>query len=338
MKKILYITVCLVSILAVSNKVKAQQLGIFTNYLLNDYYYNPAVVGAKDVAIANLSYRRQWTGFTDAPVSYMGSVYGSVKNKRKVGLGGTIIGDKSGLLQRTGGYFTYAYHFDLTKKLRLGLGISAGFLQYRIKLYDVRVIDNGDDMLTGNVLSSNAFDANSGFYLYHEKFFVGVSGNQLLNYKLPFANSNSRLKPHMYGMAGYNFKFGSGKVKKNELQPSFMVREANNNVNIQGDLSLKYTYNKAFWIGAMYRTETAVCALVGFNYKDRFNVAYAYDYALNRINQYSMGTHEFWLSYTITKKKRSLSEEEEALDNSVQQLYKEQQLQQQKKKEEDEKK
>jgi type IX secretion system PorP/SprF family membrane protein len=325
-----------VSILAVSNKVKAQQLGIFTNYLLNDYYYNPAVVGAKDVAIANLSYRRQWAGFTDAPVSYMGSVYGSVKNKRKVGLGGTIISDKSGLFQRTGGYFTYAYHLDLTKKLRLGLGISAGFLQYRFKMYDVRVIDNGDDLLTGNVVTSNGFDANSGFYLYHDKFFFGVSGNQLLNYKLPFTNSNSRLKPHVYATGGYNFRFG-GKEKKNEIQPSFLVREANRNVNIQGDLSLKYTYNKAFSIAFTYRTEVAACVLLGFNYKNKFNVAYAYDYALNRINKYSTGSHEVWLSYTITKKKRTLSEEEEALDNSVQQLYKEQQ-QQQKKKEEDEKK
>jgi type IX secretion system PorP/SprF family membrane protein len=313
--------------LSITNKVKAQQLGIFTNYLLNDYYYNPAVVGAKDVAIANLSYRKQWSGFTDAPVSYMGSVYGSVKNKRKVGLGGSIISDKSGLLQRTGGYFTYAYHFDLTKKLRLGLGLSAGFLQYRVKLYDVRVIDKGDDTFNGNVLTSNAFDANSGFYLYHDKFFVGLSGNQLLNYKLPFTNSNSRLKPHVYATGGYNFRFGDGKVKKNEIQPSFLVREATKNVNIQGDLSLKYTYNKMFWLALTYRTESAACALVGFNYKNKFNVAYAYDYALSKISKYSMGSHELWLSYTITKKKRTLSEEEEELDNSVQQLYKQQQQQ-----------
>lgn len=321
---------------AFSLQLKAQQLGIFTNYLLNDYYYNPAVVGSKDVAIANLTYRDQWAGFDQAPVTYMGSVYGSIKNKRKVGLGGNLISEKAGLTQRTGGYFTYAYHFDLTKKLRIGLGLSAGFLQYRIKLYDVKVIDNGDDLLTGNVLTSNAFDANSGFYLYHEKFFFGISGSQLLNYKLPFPNSNSKLKPHLYATGGYNFLFGGAKIKKNEIQPSFMIREANNNVNIQADLSLKYTYNKTFFIGATYRTESAICALVGFNYKNKFNVAYSYDYAMNRINQYSVGSHEIWLSYTITKKARTLSEEEEELDNSVQQLYKDQQNS--KKKEEDEKK
>lgn len=332
MKKTHYITFICFLLLATAGR--AQQLGIFTNYMLNDYYYNPAVVGAKDVAVANLSYRAQWAGFDEAPVSYMASVYGSVKNKRKVGLGASLIGDKSGLLQRTGGYLTYAYHFDLTKKLRLGLGLSGGFLQYRIKLYDVRVVDNGDDLLTGNVLSSNAFDANSGFYLYHEKFFFGVSGNQLLNYKLPFENSQSRLKPHIFALGGYNYKFGSEKVKKNELQPSFLIRTSNNNVTLQADLSLKYTYNNTFWIGATYRTESAACMLVGFNLKNKFNVAYAFDYALNKINKYSAGSHEIWLSYTITKKQRSLTEEEEELDNSVQQLYRDQQ---QKKKEDENK-
>jgi len=320
MKKYIYIlSLCFfVSV----TEMKAQQLGIFTNYLMNDYYYNPAVVGAKDVAIANLSYRNQWAGFTDAPVSYLGSVYGSIKNKRKVGLGGTFIADKSGLIQRTGGYFTYAYHFDLTKKLRLGLGLSAGFLQYRIRMYDARIIDNGDNVLEGNVVSSNAFDANSGVYLYHENFFVGLSGKQLLNYKVPLPNANSRLKPHLYLMAGYNFKFGSGKEKKNEIQPSILLRSTNKNNTTQADVTLKYTYNKGLWLGLTYRTESAACVLVGFNYKNKFNVAYAYDYSLNKINQYSTGSHELWLSYTITKKQRSLTEEELELDNSVQQLYK----------------
>src|SRR3989344_6212064 len=185
MKRILYIGICSLIIVCSANKSCAQQLGIFTNYMVNDYYYNPAVVGSKDITIANVSYRDQWAGFNEAPVSYMGSVYGSYQSKRKIGLGATVIGGKSGLMQRTGGYLTYAHHFNLTKdkKLRLGLGLSAGYIQYRLKLYDARVIDNGDDMLTGNVLSTSAFDANSGVYLYHEKFFIGLSGSQLLNYK-----------------------------------------------------------------------------------------------------------------------------------------------------------
>ncbi|HEY1039186.1 MAG TPA: type IX secretion system membrane protein PorP/SprF [Bacteroidia bacterium] len=337
MKKIIYISLCLLIIVCAVNTSRAQQLGIFSNYMLNDYYYNPAVVGSKEITIANISYRNQWSGFTDAPKSYMGSVYGSYQGKRKIGLGGTILSDKSGLMQRTGGYFTYGYHFDLnkSKSLRLGLGLSAGYIQYRLRLYDARVIDNGDDMLTGNVLSTGAFDANTGLYLYHDKFFIGVSGNQLLNYKLPFENSNSRLKPHVYGIAGFNLKFGGEKEKKNEIQPSVLVRTSNRNTTYQFDASLKYTYNKSFWIAATYRTESAVCALIGFKYKDRFNVAYSYDYALNKINRYSVGSHEFWLSYTLSKKKRNLEKEEEELDNSVQQLYKQQQQQ---KKEEDEKK
>src|ERR1700752_1256141 len=129
MKRIIYIAISLIILICSLNKSFGQQMGIFTNYLLNDYYYNPAIVGSKDVTTGNISYRDQWAGFNEAPRSYMGSVYGSYKGRKKVGLGGMIISNKSGLLQRTGGYLTYAYHFALSKKLRLSLGISAGYMQ-----------------------------------------------------------------------------------------------------------------------------------------------------------------------------------------------------------------
>lgn len=304
---------------------KAQQLGIYTNYLLNEFYYNPAVAGAREVYLANLNYRNQWVGFNEAPRTYMASVYGSWKGKRKAGVGASIVGDRSGLTQKTGFYLTYAYHFALTSKLRLGLGLSGGYQQYRIRLYDVRVVDSGDDMLTGNVLGAGAPDANAGFYLYHDKFWLGASGYQLLNSTLKFPNSASKIIPHYYVSGGLNIKLN----KKNIIQPSALLR-MNAPVPYQVDASVRWLYDNKFWLGATYRIDNAVCALAGFNYKDRFNIGYSFDYATGGMGKYSTGSHEIWLSWTINKKKKTLDEEDEEINNGVHDLYKQQQQKQKK--------
>lgn len=321
MKKI----VTLIIFVAALSGVKAQQLGIYTNYLLNEFYYNPAIAGSRDVILANINYRNQWVGFNEAPRSYTGSVYGSWKNKRKVGLGVSLVGERSGLTQRTGGYLTYAYHFKFTEKLRLGLGVSAGFLQYRVRLYDVRVVDSGDDMLTGNVMNANAPDLNAGLYFYHDVFWIGASGFQLLQSKLQFASSNSKLTQHFYATGGVNIKLN----KKNVLQPSFLLRY-NGPVPYQVDGSLRWLYDNKFWLGVTYRTDDAYCALVGFTYKDRISIGYSYDYTFSNIQKYGMGSHELWLSYTINKKKKTLDEEDEEINNSVNELFKQQNNKEQK--------
>ncbi len=297
----------------------AQQMGIYTNYLLNEFYYNPAIAGSRDVFLANINYRNQWVGFNEAPRSYTASVYGSWKNRRKAGIGMSVVGERGGLTQRTGGYLTYAYHFSFTEKLRMGLGVSAGFLQYRVRLYDVRVVDSGDDLLSGNVMNANAPDLNAGLYLYHDKFWLGLSGFQLLKSKLQFANSNSNLIMHYYATGGINVKVN----KKNVIQPSFMLRYSEP-VPYQFDASLRWLYNKMFWLGVSYRTDDAYCAMLGFNYKDRINFGYSYDYTFSNIQKYSTGSHEIWLSYTINKKKKTLDEEDEEINNGVHDLFKQQ--------------
>jgi type IX secretion system PorP/SprF family membrane protein len=299
---------------------KAQQLGIYSNYLLNEYYYNPAVAGTRDVFLANLNYRNQWVGFNEAPRSYMASVYGSWKGKRKVGLGANVTAERAGLIQKTGVYATYAYHFAFTEKLRLGLGVSGGYQQYRIRLYDVRVVDNGDDMLTGNVLNAGAPDMNAGFYLYHDKFWLGASGFQLLNSKLNFASSNSKLTAHYYASAGVNLKIN----KKNIIQPSFLLR-MNQPLPYQVDASLRWMYDKKFWAGLSYRTDDSYCVLAGFNYKDLINIGYSFDYPFNGLQKYSSGSHEIWLSWTMNKKKKTLDEQDEEINNSVHDLFKQKQ-------------
>src|SRR4051812_13042017 len=90
--------------------LSAQQQTLFTNFILNQYLYNPAYAGANKGTQFNLGYRNQWTGFDGAPVTYMASGFGTLKKRPNMAIGGVIINDKSGLLSRTSFYGTYSYH------------------------------------------------------------------------------------------------------------------------------------------------------------------------------------------------------------------------------------
>ena len=160
----------IIFIVSLCTFANAQQQGVYSNFLMNDYYYNPAIAGSKDVHMANLSYRNQWVGFEDAPVNMNANFYGSVRNKGKAGYGASIVSEKSGLVNNTGIYLNYAQHFKLSKKLKLGFGIQPGYIQYRVKLYDAVLADQGDEVLTGSVYAANAIDVNAGFHLYSNKF------------------------------------------------------------------------------------------------------------------------------------------------------------------------
>ncbi|NQX97460.1 MAG: PorP/SprF family type IX secretion system membrane protein, partial [Flavobacteriales bacterium] len=130
--------------------VFGQQQGLYTNYFLNDYYFNPAIAGSKGVSIASFSYKNQWVGFEGAPKTIMGNVSGSIKNEGKMGYGVTIISDNIGLTNNLSILLTYAHHIKINEKLKLGLGVQTGYLQNRVKLYDTKLADLDDDVFSGN--------------------------------------------------------------------------------------------------------------------------------------------------------------------------------------------
>ena len=305
---------------AISFSLLSQQQTLSTNYLFNNYAYNPAVIGSKPYLQANMSYRDQWTGFEGAPRTYMLALYGPLKKAKNIGLGGTIISDQTGLIGSTSGYLSFAYHVKMNKKVRLGFGLSAGVKQYRVKLYDVKAYDEGDTYLTGTTLNANVFDSNAGIYLYGERFFLGISSLNMLNNKITWKNAAGRLVPHYYAVTGYNFKLG----KDFAVQPSVMYKYTDP-VPYQLEYSLKLTYKDMIWIGGNYRDKDGVAALFGVTVIKKLNIAYAYDYSLTSIKRYNQGSHEICLNYSFIKKKPPVNPDEDEFnikDNSVKQSIK----------------
>jgi type IX secretion system PorP/SprF family membrane protein len=307
MKKVILLTALLVAIQGI-----AQQRGIVSNFLMNDYYYNPAIVGSKGIQIANLGYRNQWVGFDGAPSLVLGNFNGSVKGKAKHGYGVTAVSERTGLTQSTGVYLNYAYHVKISETVKLGLGVQPGFMQYRVRLYDAQLADENDEVLSGNVLSANAFDFNTGFNLQHEKFFLMGSIHHVLGDAIKFTTFNSNLDFHYTGIAGYNIKLKKGTV----IQPSVLVKHTKP-VPLQYTGMLKAEFKDKFWVGLLYRSDDAVGINCGLHFKERFTVMYGYDYTLSPLVNYQNGSHEIALSIKISKEKPSLEEEDDKLNNSI---------------------
>ena len=82
MKKLLTITAfCFLA----SITTEAQQLPLYSQYMMNSFLLNPAIAGSKNYTPLILTARQQWTGITGAPQTFAISGHTQFKNK-KVGM------------------------------------------------------------------------------------------------------------------------------------------------------------------------------------------------------------------------------------------------------------
>lgn len=297
----------------------AQQRSVYSNFLMNDFYYNPAIAGSKEIHQANITYRNQWVGFDGAPSLILGNFNGSVKNQGKIGYGVSLISETAGITQNTGVYLNYAHHFKLSDKLKLGLGIQPGFMQYRVKLYDAQLADQGDEVLTGSVYSASAIDVSSGFHLYSERFFLMGSMHHMLSRDIQFTSYNDNLEFHYTAIGGINFHLNADPKKKKmpiDIQPSVLIRYVRP-LPVQYSVMLKGTFNKKYWAGLIYRSDDAVGISLGMQIGDKFKVGYGFDYTVSGLTSYQAGSHEVMLSYVISRKKPSMAEKDDELNKSI---------------------
>ncbi|WP_341905869.1 type IX secretion system membrane protein PorP/SprF [Fluviicola taffensis] len=289
-----------------------QQQSLFTNVLANPLHYSPAYVGSTNYHEVSFFNRTQWVGFKDAPKNFYLNFHGSFKNKAKHGYGLQLLSEQTGLLSKTGFYLNYGYQIKMSKKWKMGLGVRPGFVQYRVRLYDAVIADEGDPIFNGNTYSGNAFDVNAGFRLYSDKFEFSGTIDHLIGKGLNFNSYNQNLQFHYTFMSSYKFVF-----KKNwELRPAILFRYTKP-VPSQFSILAQLTYKDKFFGGLNFRTKDAMGIFVGVRLKNRLAITYGYDYSYTKLRKYSAGSHEIGISFIITKNRPSLEEEDDKLNNSI---------------------
>lgn len=280
--------------------VQAQQYPLFTNYVLNDFGFNPAIAGTSEYLETRLTYRNQWVGIDDSPKTQILSAHGGL-DSIPIGIGGYIFNDVAGQIKRTGFSIGGSYGLNVGELGELRLGVSGTFYNYRLsdgyfaeEQTDPSLISAMDNHWTPDLNVGLYFRMNNGFY-------AGVSAPQILSQKVAFDNellnampTTTDLVPHYYGMAGYRLQVS----EKLAIEPSVLVK-ISEAVPVQMDFSARAILNNKFWIGGSYRTQDAAAAMIGMDLTRRMNVAYAYDFTLSELNEASKGSHEITLGLRL---------------------------------------
>ncbi len=293
--------ICLVALVTTAN---GQQLPQLSQYQFNDYVFNPAIAGSRPFLELRSGHRYQWVGIQDAPRTFTFS--GTAPVGGKMGVGGYLFTDIVGPTRRTGIQFSYAYHLQLTEKVKLSLSLSAGLLQFLIDGSKIQFHDPGDPVMDDQLRGDLLPDAKFGFYLYGERFWFGATAPQLLQNKVYFLDQTretlSRMEDHYYAMGGYRWMLGEDW----KLEPSFLLKYTSP-VPPKLDLNATVRYKDTFWVGAGYRTNDAYCAMVGYWLKKTFQFGYSYDIITSGLRNHSTGTHEVMLAITLGKEQPSAS-------------------------------
>ena len=117
--------IVLVLLLVNSNHLGAQQMPDFTQYPAVLFHINPAYTGTKGTVDARLNYRKQWSGFSGAPVTQFAGIHSRLF-KGRVGVGMTMYKDELGPLKMFDYGFSAAYHLHFPDvEFSAGIGINS---------------------------------------------------------------------------------------------------------------------------------------------------------------------------------------------------------------------
>jgi type IX secretion system PorP/SprF family membrane protein len=312
MKRLIIFLIFFLTVLPAA--VKAQQIPLYSQYMMNKYLLNPAYAGSQGYTSYNLTARQQWMGFGDANTPSTQAIcaqtrvmqtgflsklpfIGDSRTRRRpsgrVGLGGYIFNDRNGAMNRTGLQGTYAYHISMDDA-QISFGVSGTVYQFKIDDDNLILPDDDlgipDPLIDGRRNTMFIPDATAGIYYLYRDFYIGASGMNLFQSVLKFGSdqsySNYQLMRHYYLMTGYRYNLDGDFA----IEPSLLVKSTER-MNLQADINVKAFYQEDYWMGLSYRTGSAIISMVGVKINNIY-FGYAYDYSLREIQNLTYGSHE----------------------------------------------
>lgn len=293
---------------------EAQQLPLFSQYVMNGFLVNPSLAGRDGYASINLTVREQWMGMKDGPSTYVANfqtsllrssfMSGSHHIRKKVsrptkpsrvGMGGSLFNDNNGIIRRSGLKVDYAYHIPMGKvregqdHLSFGLGLIA--YQHAINVDELEYSYEDDPLYSTYDKSVFITDFSFGTSYTTSKFYLGFAMTNILRGSLIFGNDGDNKR----GELGHYFLSGGFNLPLNRdwsIKPSGFIRSSDMMFkSIQMDLTTRIFYKENYWAGLQYRTNDAVTMLIGFKY-DRFYIANSFDFNVSDIRARSVGSYE----------------------------------------------
>ena len=292
------------------NTSKAQYDALFTQYMFNEMFINPAYAGSKEAMSATLLHRQQWVNFPGRPVTTSFSLHGPLM-QNKMGLGLSVLNETIGVLNRNLVYASYAYRLKLDKNSTLAFGLMAGIHNQINKFADLKTNNDGtvDTQFSQNSPSLLAPNFGTGLYYTNKTFYAGLSIPRMIDDNFKFNANGAAEQTLNFAPNKYHYYLAIGNVftlsSDLKLKGQAMVK-AVQNAPIQFDVNANFLIKEFIWAGLSYRSNSAASALIGVQISPQFLVSYSYDYGLNSIQKYSQGSHEIMLNYLFSYKGKKI--------------------------------
>ncbi len=237
---------------------RAQLNPFGAQFFYNQYLGNPAMAGITSGWGVGLNARRQWSSIPGGPASQAITVeYGF----DRVGLGLNVYNDKAGLMKRTRGVLTYAYHLPLNESQRLHFGLSLGLADERIT---GGLVGDGGDIAVGRFNERPAFiDGDLGVAYTSSRLNVQVALPDIRAY-LRDNEQDLVENPLFFTAVSYKVPLSAGGLLSS-VEPKAAFREFRKNERLW-DAGAKLAFsNDAASIYAMYHnTKRMSFGLGGF--------------------------------------------------------------------------
>ena len=280
--------------------LSAQQDPMISQYMFSGHFLNPAYAGSHPYSNITLLGRKQWVGIDGSPfTSYLS--FDMPIASQHIGIGALVSNDQIGVTKRTQVSGTFSYHLHLSERARLAAGLSAGVQFYSAKLSKLTVWDEDDVVFNSDIAGKALPVAGAGLYFYTTRFYAGLSIPNVINYKpgtFLYAGGLEapRLERHYFGTVGYAIP-----VSKNlDIKPSILVKYVPK-APVELDYNLNFLLYKTLWLGAGYRHNDGLVAMIEYQATKNLRVGYSYDYALTHLMNYNSGTHEIMLAWDFVK-------------------------------------
>ena len=293
MKKIISLSICLLSLVSFSQQTPQRNL-----YGYNKYAVNPAYAGANGCTQINFSHLNQWVKVEGAPLTSMISANGLLG--KSLGLGGQVLVDQIGMIQQVSAMGSLSYGVTIGKTHNIRLGASIGYNQYRIDASDAIAFDEEDPIIEGGEQAGGTVNSNIGILYQWKNLEISIGSQQLIQStsNMSFSGIDGfGLRRHLNGLVAYNQTIGDHWI----LTPSIYTKGTNNGYQL--DINADATYKKYISGGIGYRTSVGLIARAGIQVQDLFFIGYAYETPMSNIASYSSGSHEILLGIKFCKKK-----------------------------------
>jgi type IX secretion system PorP/SprF family membrane protein len=274
----------------------AQQTAQYSQYYVNNFGYNPAFAGATGCIDFTFGGKYQWMGFEGAPRDLFVSAHGSKgqkyhTNKGRWGFGGYIEQDRVHVTTRNIFKAAVAYHKRIFARTSAAAGLFLGLEQYAVD--DVFGNTNADPVLASAAGANLLYpEVMPGILLYNNRWYMGLSVNQLTPHDTKLGGGEHKLRNHYYFTYLHNSFVNDWIIKK-----SVFVKFARL-APFVADANISWEYRGNFTFGLGYRWGEAAMANIMFKLFGNMKIGYAFDFPLNKIKNTYSYSHEIMIRFS----------------------------------------